>query len=46
VDLIGLVPRLLSGVPRVFHHGLVPTYALVMWIGVVVCTLFALRLLP
>jgi NADH-quinone oxidoreductase subunit L len=46
VDIIGLIPRFLSGVPRVFHHGLVPTYALVMWIGVVVCTLFALRLLP
>jgi NADH-quinone oxidoreductase subunit L len=46
VDIIGLVPRFLSGVPRVFHHGLAPTYALVMWIGVVVCTLFALRLLP
>jgi NADH-quinone oxidoreductase subunit L len=46
VDIIGLVPRFLSGVPRVFHHGLAPTYALVMWIGVVVCTLFALRVLP
>jgi NADH-quinone oxidoreductase subunit L len=46
VDIVGLVPRFLSGVPRVFHHGLVPTYALVMWIGVVVCALFALQLLP
>jgi NADH-quinone oxidoreductase subunit L len=46
VDIIGLIPRFVSGLPRVFHHGLVPTYALVMWIGVVVCTLFALRLLP
>jgi NADH-quinone oxidoreductase subunit L len=46
VDIVGLVPRFLSGVPRVFHHGQVPTYALVMWIGVVLCTLFALRILP
>jgi NADH-quinone oxidoreductase subunit L len=46
VDVVGLVPRFLSGVPRVFHHGLVPTYALVMWIGVVVCAVFALRWLP
>jgi NADH-quinone oxidoreductase subunit L len=43
VDIIGLVPRFVSGLPRVFHHGLVPTYALVMWIGVLVCTLFALQ---
>jgi NADH-quinone oxidoreductase subunit L len=46
VDIVGMLPRLISGVPRVFHHGRVPSYALVMWLGAVVCMLFALRLLP
>jgi NADH-quinone oxidoreductase subunit L len=46
VDVVGMIPRLLSSVPRVFHNGLVPSYALVMWIGALVCMLFALRLFP
>jgi NADH-quinone oxidoreductase subunit L len=46
VDVVGMIPRLLSSVPRVFHNGLVPSYALVMWIGAVICMMFALRLLP
>jgi NADH:ubiquinone oxidoreductase subunit 5 (subunit L)/multisubunit Na+/H+ antiporter MnhA subunit len=46
VDIVGMIPRLISSVPRVFHNGLVPSYALVMWLGAVVCMLFALRLLP
>ena len=46
VDIVGMLPRLISGLPRVFHHGRVPSYALVMWLGAVVCMLFALRLLP
>jgi NADH-quinone oxidoreductase subunit L len=46
VDAVGLIPRLLSSVPRIFHNGLVPSYALVMWIGAVVCIVFALKLLP
>ena len=46
VDMVGMIPRLLSSVPRVFHNGLVPSYALVMWLGAVVCLLFALRILP
>jgi NADH-quinone oxidoreductase subunit L len=46
VDAVGLLPRLLSAVPRVFHNGLIPSYALVMWIGALVCMLFALRILP
>jgi NADH-quinone oxidoreductase subunit L len=46
VDVVGRIPRLFSSVPRVFHNGLVPSYALVMWIGALVCMLFALRLLP
>jgi len=46
VDIVGMIPRLASSVPRVFHNGLVPSYALVMWLGAVVCMLFALRILP
>jgi NADH-quinone oxidoreductase subunit L len=46
VDIVGLIPRLFSGIPRILHNGLVPNYALVMWVGAVVCMLFALRLLP
>jgi hypothetical protein len=46
VDIVGMAPRLLSGIPRVLHNGLVPNYALVMWVGAVLCMLFALRILP
>jgi NADH-quinone oxidoreductase subunit L len=46
VDIVGMVPRLFSAVPSVFHNGLVPAYALVMWTGLIVCMLFALRVLP
>ncbi|MEX0614098.1 MAG: NADH-quinone oxidoreductase subunit L, partial [Pirellulales bacterium] len=46
VDGVGWIPRLVSGVPHVLHNGLVPAYALVMWTGLIVCMLFALRLLP
>jgi NADH-quinone oxidoreductase subunit L len=42
VDFIGRIPQGLSMVPRAFHHGLVPSYALVMWTGLVLCVLFAL----
>ena len=34
-----------SGVPLWVHNGLVPSYALVMWVGLLVCVLFAMRLL-
>ncbi len=44
VDIVGLVPRLVSSVPRVLHNGLVPGYALLMWTGVLLCMLFALRI--
>jgi NADH-quinone oxidoreductase subunit L len=44
VDAVALVPRLVSSVPRVFHNGLVPGYALLMWTGVLLCMLFALRI--
>ena len=36
----------LSGVPMWLHNGLVPSYALIMWLGLLVCVLFAMRLLP
>ncbi len=45
VDAIGAVPRLFSGIPRVFHNGLVSSYALVMWAGAVVSVLVALNYL-
>jgi NADH-quinone oxidoreductase subunit L len=46
VDIVGMMPRLVSSVPLVFHNGVVPSYALVMWTGLIVCVLFALGLLP
>jgi NADH-quinone oxidoreductase subunit L len=46
VDVVGLVPRLVSSIPLVFHNGLVPSYAMVMWTGLIVCVLLALGLLP
>jgi NADH-quinone oxidoreductase subunit L len=46
VDGMALVPRALSGVPLWMHNGLVPSYALIMWLGLLACVLFAMRLLP
>jgi NADH-quinone oxidoreductase subunit L len=46
VDGFALVPRVLSGVPLWMHNGLVPSYALIMWLGLLVCVLFAMRMLP
>jgi NADH-quinone oxidoreductase subunit L len=42
VDLVGRIPRSLSLIPRTLHNGLVPSYALVMWTGLILCVLFAL----
>jgi NADH-quinone oxidoreductase subunit L len=42
VDLIGRIPQVVSLAPRMVHNGLVPSYALVMWTGLVLCVLFAL----
>jgi len=42
VDLVGRIPQRLSMIPRSVHNGLVPSYALVMWTGLVLCVLFAL----
>jgi NADH-quinone oxidoreductase subunit L len=46
VDGIALVPRALSGVPLWMHNGLVPSYAVIMWLGLLACMLFAMRMLP
>jgi NADH-quinone oxidoreductase subunit L len=42
VDAIGGLPRRLSSVPLLLHNGLISSYALVMWTGVVVCIVIAL----
>jgi NADH-quinone oxidoreductase subunit L len=42
VDLVGRIPQALSLIPRAIHNGLVPSYALVMWTGLILCVLFAL----
>jgi len=46
VDGLAMIPRWLSVAPRWAHSGLVPSYALIMWTGIIVCMVFALRLLP
>ena len=46
VDGVASAPRALSGVPLWMHNGLVPSYALIMWIGLLACVLFAMRVLP
>jgi NADH-quinone oxidoreductase subunit L len=45
VDGLAMIPRGLSRVPLRLHNGLVPSYALVMWSGIIVCMLVALGLL-
>ncbi len=42
VDAVGKIPQGMSMVPRALHNGLVPSYALVMWTGLILCVLFAL----
>lgn len=44
VDGLALVPRWLSAVPVVFQNGRLPSYALVMWAGLIVCLALAVRL--
>jgi NADH-quinone oxidoreductase subunit L len=41
VDLVGAVPRLLSVAPRRLQEGVVPSYALMMWVGLLACLLAA-----
>lgn len=45
VDLFGAIPRWLSSIPRVLHNGLVSSYAIVMFTGLLVIVLFALQVL-
>ncbi len=42
VDLVGRIPRGISILPSFMHNGLVSSYALVMWTGLVLFVLFAL----
>ncbi|MCI0333984.1 MAG: NADH-quinone oxidoreductase subunit L [Planctomycetes bacterium] len=42
VDAVGKIPQGLSLLPRTLHNGLVPSYALVMWTGLILFVLFAL----
>jgi NADH-quinone oxidoreductase subunit L len=44
VDGVARVPRLLGAVPMLFHSGRLPSYALVMWAGLIVCLFFAMRI--
>jgi NADH-quinone oxidoreductase subunit L len=44
VDAVASIPRGLSRIPRFVHNGLVPSYALVMWAGLIVCLWFALHM--
>ncbi|SFJ36387.1 NADH-quinone oxidoreductase subunit L [Planctomicrobium piriforme] len=46
VNGVGKLPRLFSNVPKVLHNGLVPSYALVMFIGVVASVLYVISYLP
>lgn len=46
VDGVAKIPRWLSGVPTVFQNGRLPSYALVMWTGLLICLVFALKLFP
>ncbi len=45
VDLFGAIPRWVSSIPRVLHNGLVSSYAVVMFTGLLVIVLFALQVL-
>ena len=46
VDGLARITRALSEAPRWLHNGLVPSYAMIMWLGVLGCVLIAMRLLP
>jgi NADH-quinone oxidoreductase subunit L len=41
VDLVGAIPRFLSAAPRRLQEGVVPSYALMMWVGLLACLLAA-----
>jgi NADH-quinone oxidoreductase subunit L len=42
VEAVGSIPRRLSSVPLLMHNGLISSYALVMWTGVVICVVIAM----
>jgi NADH-quinone oxidoreductase subunit L len=44
VDLVGAVPRWLSALPRYLQEGVVPSYALMMWAGLLIFVLAATAL--
>jgi NADH-quinone oxidoreductase subunit L len=46
IDGLGRLPQLLSAVPRRVHNGLVPSYALVMFVGVLVGVVYVLKMWP
>ena len=39
VDVIGAIPRWVSAAPRHLQEGVVPSYALMMWAGLLLCLL-------
>jgi NADH-quinone oxidoreductase subunit L len=43
VDLFGALPRLVGSAPRLLHEGVISSYALMMWIGLLFCVLAATR---
>jgi NADH-quinone oxidoreductase subunit L len=45
VDAVGAVPRLVSAAPRLLQTGLVSNYALMMWVGLLVCMSYMLGLI-
>ncbi|WP_437187158.1 NADH-quinone oxidoreductase subunit L [Planctomicrobium sp. SH668] len=45
VDIVGMIPRAFSTLPRLLQNGVVPTYALCMFGGVIVCVLIMLNII-
>jgi NADH:ubiquinone oxidoreductase subunit 5 (subunit L)/multisubunit Na+/H+ antiporter MnhA subunit len=41
VDVAGSLPRWIGAAPRLLHEGVISSYALMMWIGVLFCVLAA-----
>jgi NADH-quinone oxidoreductase subunit L len=46
VDGVAMIPRFFSWFPMWVQNGRLPGYALVMWLGLLVCVLFAMKILP
>ena len=44
VDLVGAMPRWISAAPRYLQEGVVPSYALMMWAGLLLCLLAVIGL--